>query len=120
MQSLRSTRRNSGTKKRIINILVAAEAVRRSGTHERWLPALTALTGSPWPDRTFSAARTFTAARWSAISLVAAELMFARYASVSREHQFRGHKTDCRPSGRGECSRRRERAIWPWAAGQRG
>ncbi len=92
MQSLRSTRRNSGTKKRIINILVAAEAVRRSGTHERWLPALTALTGSPWPDRTFSAARTFTAARWSAISLVAAELMFARYASVSRVFEICGIK----------------------------
>jgi hypothetical protein len=68
---------------RVINVLVAAEAVRRSGMHERWLPALTALTGTPWPDRVFAAARLFVSHRWSTINLVAAELMFARYASVS-------------------------------------
>ncbi len=69
---------------RIINLLVAAEAARRSGYHERWVPMLCAFAGTPWNDRLPATARTFAAHRWSSISILAAELMFERRASVSR------------------------------------
>jgi hypothetical protein len=69
---------------RVINLLVAAEAVRRSGIHERWAPMLTALTGTPWPNRVFAAARAFSQGRWSSISILAAEIQFERHVPVSR------------------------------------
>ena len=69
---------------RIINLFVGAVAVARSGTHPNWIPALTALTGAAFRERLPPTARLFVGHRWSAISMLAAELMFEGRASVRR------------------------------------
>jgi hypothetical protein len=77
--------------KAIISLLVAAEAVHRSGTHPLWVPILTELMGgAPLPDRVRSAAKVFTNHRWNVISQVFGELCFCRHVAVSKLFELCG------------------------------
>jgi hypothetical protein len=75
---------------RVINLFAGAFAVARSGAHPDWMPALTALTGAAFRERLPPTARLFVSHRWSAISLLSAELMFERRASVRRVMELCG------------------------------
>jgi hypothetical protein len=77
---------------RVINLFAGAFAVARSGSHPEWVPILAALTGAPFRERLPPTARLFVSHRWSAISLVAAEVMFEGRASVSRIFDLVGVK----------------------------
>jgi hypothetical protein len=71
--------------KRVINLLVGAEACQRAGELcADWEAMLVALVGEPWKETLPPTARMFVAQRWKQIELVAAELLFERRALVSR------------------------------------
>jgi hypothetical protein len=75
--------------RRVINLLVGAEACRRCGELPAdWLATLTALVGAPWKETLPPTARLFVDPRRTEIQRMVAELLYERRVLVSRAMAF--------------------------------